>query len=478
MQRCGVVRPVPVTDSPEDPESDLSEDPACVPALLPSDDAADPDELVVDLPGGRVMVFMADNATRRIRWARRLVEPTAAEVMALLQQLDPAARAVIEAKRLTGSLVELHPADREMFEQGFKAIAEEGGWLQANFRDRGQVTRVMRIRPATGVAVISTGALMLAALAAQSQAAEMAEDIKAIGHRVDQIYGHLQDDQVGAVGHAVTQVNDLVGMLRAHGTDGVSDSDLAVVGNALGDARAKCLQHLRSAVSRLEQADRGSAANAAHEVTERAVDEVLLYLDLMEQMQAATVQFGVTQVAYDWHAGRPQVARTRAEQTAKLVETLERDMAGVRGRLARLHDSRAQLPPWWKVVGKGLLPAGLGAGGAAVLAYGPGVADAIGPSDDSKKRDDKDQEAPGAVKVGAVVVGFGVGLVVGGKEAVKELRARKPVAARLDRLAAAGSRTLDAPRDAVTVLGWLRVASAELDEAVARRTPLPEDGTT
>lgn len=122
--------------------------------------------------------------------------------------------------------------------------------------------RLMRIRPATGVAVMSGGALTLAAIAAQAQAAEMARDIKAIGQRVDQLYKHLQDDQIGAVEHAVEQVEDLVGLLRAHGKDGVSESDVSVVRNALGDASRKCMQHLKTAVKNLENANQGSTRQA------------------------------------------------------------------------------------------------------------------------------------------------------------------------------------------------------------------------
>lgn len=302
-----------------------------LPASKPSEDLdeVEPDEIVVRVTEDRAIVFAKPGNSGTSRWGRWLANPTSSELKSLLQHLDPVARAVIEAKRLTGALVELHPADCEMFKNGFKAISEEGGWLQANFRNRGQVARLMRIRPAMGLTLMSGGAFALAAIAAQTQAAAMTGNIEAIGHRVNQFYKHLHDDQIGAAENAVEQVEDLVALLRAHGKEGVSDSDVSVTRDSLGDARSKCIQHLKTAVNNLENAALLPTTHAEKILSKDAVEEVMLYLDLAVRLENATVQFGLAQVALDCHLGRPEVAVSRAKQVTESVTKIRRDRRGL-----------------------------------------------------------------------------------------------------------------------------------------------------
>lgn len=112
-------------------------------------------------------------------------------------------KSFIEAQHLTGGLVEVDQASRAMWSTA-KVVTEEGGWTQATLRnDLGQVVRLMRIRPATGVATMTHGAAILGAVAAQAQTAEMARKIEAIWQGVDDLYKHLQSDQIGAVENAV-----------------------------------------------------------------------------------------------------------------------------------------------------------------------------------------------------------------------------------------------------------------------------------
>jgi hypothetical protein len=199
-----------------------------------------------------------------------------------------------------------------------KVITEEGGWIQSTIRnDRGHVARLMRIRPATGVAAMSGGAAILGAIAAQAQTAEMARDIKAIRQRLDETYKHLQSDQIGAVENAVEQVEDLVARLRAHGKRGAKASEFSVIKNSLGDARRKCLRHLEDAVTRLENAEQGPPRQAQKSLSKGAVEEAMLYLDLLAKCYAATVQFGLAQIAFEYHKKKPDVARTLAERITK-----------------------------------------------------------------------------------------------------------------------------------------------------------------
>jgi hypothetical protein len=457
---------VSVTDEPENQGVPLSDGSTVwLPAALPSDELEEiePDEIVVRVTDDRAIVFATANETTHSRWGRWLAKPSTSELRSLLQNLDPMARAVIEAKRLTGALVELHPADREMFKSGFKAISEEGGWLQANFRDHGQVARLMRIRPGTGVAVMSGGALTLAAIAAQAQAAEMAGDIKAIGQRVDQLYKHLQDDQIGAVEHAVEQVEDLVDLLRAHGKDGVSESDVSVVRNALGDASRKCMQHLKATVRNLENANQGSTRQAEQILSEGAVEEVMLYLDLVGRLDVATVQFGLAQIAFDCHAGKPHVAKTRAERITRSIDKFRHEIEDVCGRLGQLDESiRTQFLPWWKLAGKEIAAsAGFGIVGGAVLAVAPAAAEAVKDGDGGRASNNDEGTKIGAAAVGAVV-GFAGGLVWGTTNTVHEVRAKKPLEERLGQLTAAGSRSLGTPGETTPILEWLHVLTKEL----------------
>ena len=461
-----------VSDEPENQGVPLSDGSTVwLPAALPSDqpDQIEPDEIIVQVTDDCAIVFATLNDTKHSRWGRWLARPTNSELKSLLQTLDPVARAVIEAKRLTGALVELHPADREMFKNGFKAITEEGGWLQANFRDHGQVARLMRIRPATSVAVISGGALTLAAIAAQAQAAEMARDIKVIGQRVEQLYEHLQDDQIGAVEHAVDQVEDLVGLLRAHGKDGVTESDVSVVRNALGDASSKCMQHLKTAVKNLENANQGSTRQAEQILSEDAVEDVMLYLDLVGRLDVATVQFGLAQIAFDCHAGKPHVAKTRAEQITRSSDTFRHEIEDVFGRLRQLDESvRAQFLPWWKRAGKEIavktaLGTVVGVGAGTARAVTSASAEAVKDDDDGGASNNGEGTKIGVVAAVVAVAGFAGGLVWGTKNTVDEVRAKKPLEERLGRLKAAGSRSLETPGEAAPI-EWLRVLTKELAE--------------
>ncbi|WP_328698018.1 hypothetical protein [Streptomyces sp. NBC_00342] len=306
----------------------------------------EPEEIVVLVAQDRAVVIGAPSETKRSRWGRWVAELTSGEWAALVRTLDPAVRSFIESQRLTAHLVELDQTSREVMKAG-KLITEAEGWIQSAIRnDRGQVARLMRIRPATGLAAASGGAAVLGAIAAQAQTAEMARDIKAIRQRLDEVYEHLQTEQTGAVENVVEQVEDLVARLRAHGEHGVESSDFSVIRNSLGDARHKCLRHLQDAVTRLENTERRSPRKAAKSFRKEPVEEVRLYLDLMARCYAATVQFGLAEIAFEYHRKKPDVARTLAERTTASTAELRAEMEDVHGRLGRLDESvRAQFRP-------------------------------------------------------------------------------------------------------------------------------------
>ncbi len=457
-----------------DPIADLVSEPL-PPAVLGADVHAEgePDELIVRVTDDCAVVFGPSGGEHLSRWGRLIALPTAYELKSLLRNLDPVARAVIEAKRLTGALVELHPADREMFVRGFKAIQEEGGWLQANFRDHGRVTRLMRIRPATGLAVLSGGAFALAAIAAQAQAAEMARAIKAIAQQVGEIHEHLQDDQVGEVESVAEQVARLVGLLRTHGKKGTTNADIAVVRQALGDARHRCLQHLKRAVRKLEHVSQLSAHEVEQMLTQRVVDEVTLYLNLAGRLDVVSVQFGLAEVAYDFHRAKPEVAKTRAEQVAKSAHAHRQEIEEVCRRLNRLDKQlRAEsLPSWGRaaaaIARTASVGAAMGAAGGVMVAVGPSVAEAIqGDADEIVADEDEHSNVRLTALLGAAT-GFAAGLAVGAKDLVLDIRAVKPVEGRLAQLTAASGQALTIASESAPSLTWLEVVTGELATAPA-----------
>lgn len=445
--------------APPRPEGLATELPAA-PDVGNEVEEVEPDEVVFRITDDRAVVF---SAAGQSRWGQWLGQPSARELASLLRALDPAARAAIEAKRLTGALVELHPTDREMFGSGFKTIGEDGGWLQANFRDRGQVTRLMRIRPATGTAAVSGGALVLAAVAAQTQAAELGRDVKAIGQRVEQLHKGVEDDLAGAVDNVARQVEDLVELLQAHGADGASESDVSIVRHALGETNQKCLRRLATAVEELESAAELPSATGAEEVvTAGAANRVMLYRDLVHRLETATIQFSFAQVAFDCHTGHPHVAVTRAAQVTRQVGAFRHDVENASIRLTQLHGSvREQFLPWWKLAGKEVAAsagmAAAGAGGGAVLAAAPAAADAAkdGGSGDGPRL------VAGAAAAGAAL-GLATGIIRGAKKTVHEVRAKAPLQERLAQLATAGTKSLETNTGTPPALDWLQHLTKEL----------------
>jgi hypothetical protein len=350
-----------------------------------------------------------------------------------------------------------------MFGSGFKAIGEDGGWLQANFRDRGQVTRLMRIRPATVTAAVSGGALVLAAVAAQTQAAELGRDVKAIGQRVEQLHKGVEDDLAGAVDNVARQVEDLVELLQAHGADGASESDVSIVRHALGETNQKCLRRLATAVEELGSAAGLPSATGAEEVvTAGAANRVMLYLDLVHRLETATIQFSFAQVAFECHTGHPHVAVTRAAQVTRQVEAFRHDVDNASTRLTQLHGSvREQFLPWWMLAGKEVVAsagmAAAGAGGGAVLAAAPAAADAAkdGGSGDGPRL------VAGAAAAGAAL-GLATGIIRGAKKTVHEVRAKAPLQERLALLATAGTKSLETNTGTPPALDLLQQLTKEL----------------
>ncbi len=312
----------------------------------------EPEVVVVRLTDDRAIVIGAPSGETRSRWGRMVADITTRELASLLRTLDPVMRAFIESRRLTGGLVELDHISRAMWSTA-ELITEEGGWIQATLRNRGQVARLMRIRPATGVAALSGGAAILGAIATQAQAVEMARDIKAIRQRVDDISEDLRDDRIGEVNSAVEQVDELVVMLRRHGRDGIEAGAIAISENELRKEVKKCLRRLRTAVTKLEQSkEHGSPRKAARSLSKETVKVVMLYLDLLGQLYAATVQLGLAQIALYYHEEKVDVARTRAKLITSSAGRVRTEIEDVLSRVDHLDESIRALfqPERWRRV--------------------------------------------------------------------------------------------------------------------------------
>ncbi|MBC2902159.1 hypothetical protein [Streptomyces cupreus] len=410
------------------------------------------EEIVVRVAEDRAVVIGAPSETKRSRWGRWVADLTSGEWAALVRTLDPAVRSFIESQRLTARLVELDQTSREVMRVG-KVITEGGGWIQSAIRsDRGRVTRLMRIRPATGVAAMSGGAAILGAIAAQAQTAEMARDIKAIRQGLDEIREHLRTDQTGAVENAVEQVEDLVARLRAHGERGVEASDFSVARNSLGDARHKCLHHLQDAVSRLENAEQRSPRKAEKSLSEEAVEEAMLYLDLMAKCYAATVQFGLAEIAFEYHKKKPDVARTLAERITQSTAELRTEIEDVHGRLGRLDESiRAQFRPASKNVS---LPSS--AVDTVIAATASATAKAL-----AGKSVTLGRLRGTSISLPATSIAVGAGALLLG-DAVAQSRAVKKLDERLGQLAEASGRSSQTLHQAAPSLEMLRTLTEEL----------------
>ncbi|MEU3188982.1 hypothetical protein ABZ707_32985 [Streptomyces sp. NPDC006923] len=383
-----------------------------------------------------------------------MADLTSSEWASVARALDPAVRAFIEARRVTGHLVEIDEVSAKMMETA-KLIVEEGGWIQSSIRNnRGQVARLLRVRGATAVTALSGGTAVLSAIAAQAQAAEMARDIKAIRQRVDELSQRLQSDQTGAVENVVEQVEDLVARLRAHGGRGVEASDFSVIRNSLGDVSRKGLRHLGDAVARLENSGQGSVRQAQKGLHEAAVEEVLLHLDLTAQCYVAAVQFGLAWIAFDYHLGKPDVARTRSEQVTQSVSGLRAGIEDVHGRIGRIEEhvrSRFRSPKRMRLLTSAT--SAIAVATAAVVKQTTGKRVPVGQL----------RGIPISLPVAPFAIGAGA-LLVGGLDAMTQLRAEKELEERLGQLSGATGRSCQSVREAAPDLGMLHSLAEVLAE--------------
>ncbi|ASW55760.1 hypothetical protein [Plantactinospora sp. KBS50] len=164
---------------------------------------------------------------------------------------------------------------------------------------------------------------------------------------MDDISKHLRDGQIGDVNSAVEQVEELVVILRHHGRDGVEPGAIPTLQNELRKAVKTCMEHLHTALTTLEHTkEHGSPRQAAKSLSKEAVEDVMLYLDLLGQLYAATAQLELAQIALYYHEGKVDVARTRAKLTTSSAGRVRTEIEDVLSRVDHLDESiRALFQP-------------------------------------------------------------------------------------------------------------------------------------
>ena len=451
-------------ESTDDDSSEPSA-PEPVDESLPDETDA-PDEVVVYIAEGRALVIGRATEEPRSRWGRWLdSRPSAAEFRTLVGRLDQATRAYVESQAWIGRYVELDPVSRAMWRNGFKSHTDADGWAHANLRneDTNKYARLMRIRQVDGVAAAANATAILGAMAAQAETAELAQTLNLISLRVSEVAQHQKTDQVGAVENVLEQVTGLVLRLREHGLDAVHDSEFGTIRNSLGDARRKALGHLRDAVTTLEGVSEGTPVDVEKAFGEDGVATASLYIELLGQLDLATLQLELGQVAVYLLQGKPEVAATwtthitaNAEQFRGELETESDRIDGLDGII------RGQFQSAWKHAlqpGEMAKEAAVGTG----LAFGAAVNKVAGKKTFTigTVTVTGNALAAGAGTVGAAV-GYGGTRV---RNAVVQPRAQKSVATSLQQLAEKKALSFSTISQAQPSLELLRSVAGELTGA-------------
>lgn len=349
-----------------------------------------------------------------------------------------------------------------MWRNGFESHTDADGWAHANLRneDTNKYARLMRIRRVEGVAAAANATAIFGAMAAQAETAELAQTLNRISLRVSEVAQHQKTEQVGAVENVLELVTGLVLRLREHGLDAVHDSEFGTIRNSLGDARRKALGHLRDAVAALEAVSESTPVEIEKALDEDSVATASLYIDLVSQLDLATLQLELGQVAVYLLQGKPEVADTWTTHITANAEQFRHELENESGRIDVLDGViRGKFQSGWKHAlqsGEMAKEAAVGTG----LAFGAAVNKIVG----------KKTFHIGTVTVtgNAVVAGAGaVGAAVGYggtrvRSAVVQPRAQNSIAASLEQLAEKKARSLSTMSQAQPSLELLRSVAGEL----------------
>ncbi|MBT3091265.1 hypothetical protein [Streptomyces sp. CYG21] len=187
------------------------------------------------------------------------------------------------------------------------------------------------------------------------------------------------------------------------------------------------------------------------------MDKVLLNLVLTAQCYVATVQFGLAEIAFEYHQGKPDVAKTRSERITTSVSELHGEIEDIHDRLGRLdEDVRARFRSSKRM--DLLSSASSMLDDAASIAVRQVTSGSLTAG---KLR---------GIPLSLVAVPFAVTaelLVREGFKAATQPDAEKELEGRLGQLAEAGDRSSQALHQAAPNLGMLRALAEELAEPSA-----------
>lgn len=358
---------------------------------------------------------------------------TASEVSRLANAMKSASDAYITAKRATGHLVEIDPQTRALLKTG-TLITESGGWTQANVRNSaGHVVRIMRVRPASGVALLNPAAAVLGSVAAQAQTAEMAQDIQDILSRITQLQQSFANDRHGQVMAVVNEISHHVLIAREHGETEISDAAISTLRLKASHLFEANLLDLKSAVQAMTSTKRRLPSGARKDLSEESIVNVQTSLDHAALLFASSAQLYALETSRLLAQGKPQVARTHLDELAEWRDQATVQLQQQLDALADLDQrTRALAKPFWRRAL--LLPSSV-----------PSAAAGIG-------------TAARALPIAAgrvLPVASAVGMVAGTAHAGRELLAQRTVDRHLDVLGTATEHSSDSMQNVFAIISAL-----------------------
>lgn len=350
-----------------------------------------------------------------------IADLTSAEIATATNLAKGAVNGLIEARKYTGRLVELDPTSVEMLATA-KKVVEKGGWVQGTLRgDSGQIARIIRIRPANFAQVASSGAGIIAGIAEQAQAAQLAADVRETLDRVKAVAEyHYVNDRARLV-QLITDTERVIELTRAGTTDRTA-ADARELAHDLRHERQRILMQLETRLTSLPTTFKSSrkAAKALDEETAGRLGELWAMANLAH---AALAEAEHIVVANELRLGEPEQAQALAARVAREFEEAETRLTAVDEQLdaVRAAAEGTYRELWRRMLLVGPKNAGVGSassaiGGAATLAAKVTVVPRLASG------------VAGALAPVAVVAPF----------AVAQHRAQKAVAVRLDAITTTG----------------------------------------
>lgn len=371
---------------------------------------------------------------------------TVTEVSRLATALHSASDAYITAQKAAGRLVEIDPQTRALIKQAATTVTDEGDWIQGTVRNaQGQIIRIMRVRPASGAALLSPATAALGSVAAQAQTADMAKDIKQILAVVGQLQEAAANDRHGHVKSIVNEVAHHVRITREHGDTEISDAAIATLRLQANQLHEANIRDLRDAVGQLEKKKRKLPTGAQKDLKDNQVQPVQVCLQHASLLYSSSAQLYALETARLLAQGKPQVAKTHLAELIEWRDQVATQLQKQMDRLSALdqHTRGLSKPAWRRML---FVPAGApGGAGVGVVAAG--------------------RFAPAVAGVGARALMAGPMLAataVGGVHAFRQNRAEGNVAGQLDKLVDSVDQSADIVQQVIDASSALHASTRSI----------------